>query len=56
MTNAGRTPAFYAIQNKHVKVYKYIAKYLRENDLQRNEGWLTRVRKEILYWLIMQLG
>ena len=56
VTNAGRTPAFYAIQKKHDKVYKYLAKYLKENDLQKNEGWLTRVRKEILCWLIMQLG
>ena len=55
-TNAGRTPALYAIHNKHDKVYKYIAKYLKENGLQRNECWLNRVRKEILYWLINQLG
>ena len=56
VTRAGRTPAFCAKRNKHDKVYQYLLKYLKENDLQRNEGWLTRVRKEILYWLIMQLG
>ena len=44
-------PAFYAMQNNHDKVVKYIAEYLRKDNLQRTEGWLTRANNKINNWL-----
>ena len=48
-----QTPVLYAMQNNHDKVVKYIAEYLRKDDLQRKEGLLTRAFKKIYNWLIM---
>ena len=45
-------PVFYAMQNNHEKVVNYITEYLRKDNLQRNEGWLTRVQKKFSFgWL-----
>ena len=51
-----QTPALYAMQNNHDKVVKYIAEYLRRDNLQRKEGLLTRAIKKIYSWLIMLFG
>ena len=49
-------PAFYAMQNKHEKVYKYLAKYLKKKNYKEiKAGWPVSIRKLSIGWLLVSV-